>query len=163
MSLKDEIKKTKPFEHPEEEAYLNLLRTTAVLNAEFERPLKESGLSEPQYNVLRILRGVGGNGAACSEVGARMVTRVPDVTRLVDRLEAAGLVGRCRITEDRRVVQVKITQKGLDLLAELDEPLLALNKKVMRHMTRAELNELSRLLVKLRHAPEENGSNGRPG
>jgi DNA-binding MarR family transcriptional regulator len=92
-----------------------------------------------------------------------MVTRVPDVTRLVDRLDAAGLVGRCRITEDRRVVQVKITQKGLDLLAALDEPLLALNKKVMRHMTRAELNELSRLLVKLRHPPEGNGSNGHPG
>jgi DNA-binding MarR family transcriptional regulator len=90
-----------------------------------------------------------------------MITRVPDVTRLVDRLEAAGLVERCRISEDRRVVQVKITRKGLDLLAELDEPLVALNKELMSHMTRAELNDLSRLLVKLRHPPEER-ANGSP-
>ena len=75
MALKDEIKKNKPFEHPDEEAYLNLLRTTAVLSAEFERPLKQHGLSEPQYNVLRILRGIGGCGAQCSEIGARMITR----------------------------------------------------------------------------------------
>ena len=155
MSLKDEIKKKKPFEHPEEEAYLNLLRTTAVLFAEFERPLKEAGLSEPQYNVLRILRGVGGNGAACSEVGARMITRVPDVTRLVDRLEAAGLVERCRIAQDRRVVQVKITARGLTALAELDEPLIAMNKKLLGHMTRKELDDLIRLLEKARHPPDE--------
>ena len=159
MSLKDEIKKKKPFEHPEEEAYLNLLRTTAVLYAEFERLFKGTGLSEPQYNVLRILRGVGGCGLPSSEVGARMIARVPDVTRLVDRLEAAGLVERCRISQDRRVVQVKITDKGLTTLAEMDEPVLALNKKLLRHMSRDELNELSRLLVKARHPPEESQTN----
>lgn len=155
MALKDEIKKKHPFEHPEEEAYLNLLRTTAVLYAEFERVLKQAGLSEPQYNVLRILRGVGGCGAPCTEVGARMISRVPDVTRLVDRLEAAGLVERCRISQDRRVVQVKITEKGLATLAEMDQPLVDLNKKLLRHMSREELDELSRLLVKARHPPEE--------
>ena len=155
MSLKDEIKKKKPFEHPEEEAYLNLLRTTTVLYARFEALLKQSGLSEPQYNVLRILRGVGGCGLPSSEVGARMITRVPDVTRLVDRLEAAGLVERCRIAQDRRVVQVKITAKGLAALADLDEPLVALNKKLLAHMTRKELDELIRLLEKARHPPEE--------
>jgi len=160
VALKDEIKKKKPFEHPEEEAYLNLLRTTAVLYAQYEQPLKSSGLSEPQYNVLRILRGIGGCGAPCSEIGNRMITRVPDVTRLVDRLEAAGLVERCRIAEDRRVVQVKITRQGLELLAQLDEPLVALGKKLSLHMSREELTELSRLLVKLRHPPEEKGSNG---
>ena len=156
MALKDEIKKKHPFEHPEEEAYLNLLRTTAVLCAEFERVLKQAGLSEPQYNVLRILRGVGGCGAPCTEVGARMISRVPDVTRLVDRLEAAGLVERCRISQDRRVVQVKITDKGLTTLAEMDQPLIDLNKQLLRHMSRDELNELSRLLVKARHPPEKN-------
>ena len=155
MSLKDEIKKKRPFEHPEEEAYLNLLRTTTVLYGQFETLLKQSGLSEPQYNVLRILRGVGGSGLPSSEVGARMITRVPDVTRLVDRLEAAGLVERCRIAQDRRVVQVKITAKGLAALAELDEPLVALNKKLLAHMTRKELDDLIRLLEKARHAPEE--------
>ena len=155
MSLKDEIKKKKPFEHPEEEAYLNLLRTTAVLYAQFEALLKQAGLSEPQYNVLRILRGVGGCGLPSSEVGARMITRVPDVTRLVDRLEAAGLVERCRIAQDRRVVQVKITAKGLAALAELDEPLVTLNKKLLAHMTRKELDDLIRLLEKARHPPDE--------
>ena len=165
MSLKDEIKKKKPFEHPEEEAYLNLLRTTAVLFAQFEALLKHVGLSEPQYNVLRILRGVGGCGLPSTEIGARMITRVPDVTRLVDRLEAAGLVERCRIAEDRRVVQVKITAKGLSALAPLDEPLVALNKKLLRHMTRKELRELIRLLEKMRHPPGEggNGAQGRGG
>ena len=155
MALKDEIKKKKPFEHPEEEAYLNLLRTTTVLYAEFERLFKRTGLSEPQYNVLRILRGVGGSGLPCTEIGARMIARVPDVTRLVDRLEAAGFVERCRISQDRRVVQVKITEKGLKTLAEMDGPVLELNKRLLRHMTRAELDELSRLLVKARQTPQE--------
>jgi DNA-binding MarR family transcriptional regulator len=160
VSLKDEIKKKKPFDHPEEEAYLNLLRTTTVLFSQFEGLLKDAGLSEPQYNVLRILRGVGGCGLPSTEIGARMITRVPDVTRLVDRLEGAGFVDRCRIAEDRRVVQVKVTAKGLTALAALDEPLLSLNKKLMRHMSRKELADLIRLLEKLRHAPEE-GAKGR--
>jgi DNA-binding MarR family transcriptional regulator len=157
VSLKDEIKKRNPFEHIEEEAHLNLVRTTTVLGAEFEGMLKQCGLSEPQYNVLRILRGVGGCGLNSTEIGARMITRVPDVTRLVDRLEAAGLVERCRIAEDRRVVQVKIKAKGLSALAALDEPLVALNKKLLRHMTRKELQELIRLLEKMRHPPDEAG------
>ena len=154
MSLKDEIKKKKPFEHVEEEAYLNLLRTTTVLYAQFECLLKRAGLSEPQYNVLRILRGVGGCGVPCTEIGARMITRVPDITRLVDRLEIAGLVERCRIAEDRRVVQVKISAKGLDTLAGLDAPVVDLNKRLLGHMTRGELQDLIRLLEKMRHQPD---------
>src|SRR5215217_7341850 len=147
--LKDEIKKKKPFESPAEEAYLNLLRTTTVLAADFERLFKHAGLSEPQYNVLRILRGAaagsgsGRVGLPCLEIGARMITRVPDVTRLVDRLEAAGLVERSRTSEDRRVVLVKITKKGLGAIAGLDVPLLEIHKRQMGHMTRAELDELS--------------------
>ena len=157
MSLKEEIKKSKPFDHPEEEAYLNLLRTTGVLYAEFERLFRQTGLSEATYNVLRILRGVGGCGLPITEIGTRLISRVPDVTRLVDRLEASGLVERCRISQDRRVVQVKITEKGMALLAELDEPVVRLNKKLLRHMTRPELDELSRLLVKARHPPDDGG------
>jgi DNA-binding MarR family transcriptional regulator len=149
--LKDEIKKKKPFDDPAEEAYLNLLRTAAVLGADFERLFKDAGLSEPQYNVLRILRGAGGEGLPCLEVGARMITRVPDVTRLVDRLEAAGLVERNRTREDRRVVMIKITQKGLDAIAGLDRPLVEVHKRQMGHMTRRDLEELSRLLEKARH------------
>ena len=156
--LKDEIKKKKPFDDPAEEAYLNLLRTATVLAADFERLFKGAGLSEPQYNVLRILRGAGGDGLPCLEVGARMITRVPDVTRLVDRLEAAGLVERNRTSEDRRVVMVKITPKGLEAIAALDRPLRETHKRQMGHMSRRELEELSRLLVKARHpdgAPTE--------
>lgn len=151
VELRDEIKKKRPFEHPEEEAYLNLLRTSAILIADFERLFKECGLSEPQYNVLRILRGAGGGGLPCLEIGSRMITRVPDTTRLVDRLEAAGYVERARIDEDRRVVLVKITKKGLAAIAPLDDKLLEIHKKQMGHMSREELEELSRLLVKARH------------
>jgi DNA-binding MarR family transcriptional regulator len=152
--LKDEIKKKRPFETPAEEAYLNLLRTTTVLAADFERLFKDAGLSEPQYNVLRILRGAGtGTGATglpCLEIASRMITRVPDITRLVDRLEAAGLVERARTSEDRRVVLVKITNKGLDAIAPLDAKLAEVHRRQMGHMTRRELEELSRLLVKAR-------------
>src|SRR4051794_4256717 len=101
MGLKDEIKKRNAFKHPEEEALLNLVRTATALSSEFEQLFKRCGLSEPQYNVLRILRGVGAEGLPSTEIGGRMVTRVPDVTRLVDRLEAAGLCERCRTPEDR--------------------------------------------------------------
>jgi DNA-binding MarR family transcriptional regulator len=155
--LKDEIKKKKPFDDPTEEAYLNLLRTATVLAADFERLFKNAGLSEPQYNVLRILRGAGGDGLPCLEVGARMITRVPDVTRLVDRLEAAGLVDRNRTREDRRVVMVKITGKGLEAVGALDRPLREIHKRQMGHMNRRELEELSRLLVKARH-PDGGGT-----
>lgn len=151
VSLKDEIKKQKPFEHAEEEVYLNLLRTTSVLFADFERLFKACGLSEPQYNVLRILRGVGGDGLPSTEIAGRMITRVPDITRLVDRLEAAGFVERSRTHEDRRVVLVRIKPRGLKALADLDQPLLELHKRQLKHMTRKELEELSRLLVKARH------------
>jgi len=152
--LKDEIKKKKPFDNPAEEAYLNLLRTTTMLAADFERLFKQAGLSEPQYNVLRILRGAGGGGTGlglpCLEIASRMITRVPDITRLVDRLEAAGLVERSRTSEDRRVVLVKITKKGLDAIAPLDAPGVEMLKRLMGHMSRKELDELSRLLVKAR-------------
>lgn len=151
VSLREEIKKQKPFEHPEEETYLNLLRTATVLFADFERLFKQCGLSEPQYNVLRILRGAGGDGLPSTDIAGRMITRVPDVTRLVDRLEAAGLVERARTPEDRRVVLVRITDKGRNVLADLDRPLLGLHKRQLKHMTRDELKELSRLLVKARH------------
>lgn len=150
MALKDEIKKRKPFDHPEEEALLNLVRTTTLLQADFDQLMKQCGLSEPQYNVLRILRGVGPGGLPSTEIADRMITRVPDITRLVDRLESAGLVERCRTPEDRRVVIVKIMPKGRESLAGLDEPITQLHLQQLGHLTRAELAELNRLLVKAR-------------
>lgn len=161
MNLKDEIKKRLPFESPAEEAYLNLVRTHSVLMGEFEGLLKTHDLSEPKYNVLRILRGAksndeyGGAGVPSLEIGARMVARVPDVTRLVDRLEADGLVVRRRCDRDRRVVYVQITEKGLDMLAALDGPSREHLQAISQGLTPLEWQELSRLLVKARQRPLE--------
>jgi DNA-binding MarR family transcriptional regulator len=109
--LQTEIKKRKPFESAAEEAYLNLLRTTTVLMADFDQLFRQYGVTEQQYNVLRILRGAG-EPLPSLEVASRMITRVPDITRLVDRLETAGLVARRRCTEDRRVVYVESPPKA---------------------------------------------------
>jgi DNA-binding MarR family transcriptional regulator len=149
--LQDELKKRLPFDSPEQEAMLNLLRTNDTFELEFVRLFRQHGLSPPQYNILRILRGSGGEGLPCLEVAGRMVTCVPDITRLIDRLERAGLVARTRSNEDRRVVQVSILARGLDLLKALDEPVLALHKRLIGHLSRDELAELNRLLVKARN------------
>ena len=155
-TLKDEIGKRQPFTSPEEEAHLNMLRTVSVLDAAFAPLFRAKGLSEPTYNILRVLRGhstapdSNPAGIPCQVIGDQLVSRLPDVTRLVDRLEAAGLVKRSRTKEDRRLVLVGITKKGLSLLAELDKPLAELSRSLFRHMTRAELADLSRLLTKVR-------------
>jgi DNA-binding MarR family transcriptional regulator len=157
-SLKDDIGKRSPFEVPEQEAYLNLLRTKNELEGEMQALFKGRGLSEATYNALRILRGEMQGGAAgvpCQVIGDRLITRVPDVTRLIDRLEHSGLAKRARTTQDRRVVLVSITKKGLSLLESLDKPLMEVHKRQLRHMTREDLADLNRLLVKARH-PEGN-------
>ncbi|HYE60883.1 MAG TPA: MarR family transcriptional regulator [Phycisphaerales bacterium] len=156
--LAAEINKKRPFDLPEQEAWLNLLRTLSVLAEPVERMFKEHGLSEATYNALRILRGSGQAGRACSEIGRDMVTRVPDVTRIVDRLEKEGWATRCRVPEDRRVVLIKITEKGLALLARLDEPIRQLHKRQFAGLTKAEVQELSRLLEKVRGSAGENAS-----
>lgn len=158
QSLRDELGKRRPFEHPEQEAWINLMRSASVLDADFERLLDPHGLSMATYNVLRIVRGESAErtdvGIPCQMIGARLITRVPDVTRLVDRLERAGLVKRQRTSEDRRVVLVALTRKGMDLLARLDDPVRDLHKSQMRHLTKAEITTLSDLLYKLRHPGE---------
>lgn len=145
-SLQQEIKKKKPFDIPEQEAFLNIIRTASFLEAEFDALFKRHALTNAQYNVLRILRGEGARMPSLA-VAERLVTRVPDITRLVDRLEQAGLVKRERSTEDRRVVYVSIASKGLALLSSLDEPVRDLHKKQLAHMSRKDLAELSRLLT----------------
>jgi len=150
--LAAEIGKRKPFDSPEQEAHLNLLRTHGVLTAEFHRRFKGYKLSEAVYNCLRILRG-GDNGNTpkpCSQIGTMMIAQVPDVTRIVDRLEKMGLATRQRTADDRRVVLVALTKKGLDLLAKLDKPVQDLHKQQLGHMTKTELTELIRLLEKAR-------------
>jgi DNA-binding MarR family transcriptional regulator len=132
----------------EHEVYFCLLRTYESLAGEFNRLFASKGLSHFQYNVLRILRGAGDPGVTCSGIGERMINRVPDITRLVDRLVSAGVVDRNRPEADRRVVLIRLTEKGRTLLAELDEPVLELHRKQFAHMEPAELYELKRLLEK---------------
>jgi DNA-binding MarR family transcriptional regulator len=153
MALQHEIGKRHPFHSPEEEAHLNLLRTAVVLDAGHARLFKLYGLSASTYNILRILRGeaaAGNEAIPMQTIGERLITRVPDVTRLVDRLERAGFVERCRTREDRRLVLVSITGPGLAALEALDTPLEQLLQQQFAHMTREELAQLSRLLVKAR-------------
>ena len=148
--LQKELQKKKPFECPEQEVAINLLRTTDFLSREGHALFERHGISGQQYNVLRILRGHRETGLPCQKIVAQMITQMPDITRLVDRLEASGFVRRERTEQDRRLVIVHITALGMDLLAELDQPILDLHRGQMKHMTRAELAELSRLLEKLR-------------
>jgi DNA-binding MarR family transcriptional regulator len=149
-ALQHEVNKKKPFEALEQEAYLNLVRTAAELEGPLLGILKPHGLTPSTYNVLRILRGAGKNGRHASDIGCDMVVRVPDVTRLVDRLVQRGLVERERSTSDRRVVTVRITRAGLALLKVLDEPVLETHRSQLGHLKREELAELSRLLEKAR-------------
>jgi len=150
QTLQHEIGKKKPFDSPAEEAYLNVLRTAAALEGDILPLLKAAGLTESSYNALRILRGHNPAGCPCGVVGDHMVVRVPDVTRLLDRLEHAGLAVRERDTADRRVVIAKITPKGLDTLAALDAPLREAHHEQLAHMTPDELRALNALLVKAR-------------
>jgi DNA-binding MarR family transcriptional regulator len=145
--LRDEIKQAKPFSSLEQEAHLNLERTTAVLGHAFAEALKRFDITPTQYNVLRILRGAGVSGLCRNEVRDRMIAQVPDVTRLLDRLEEAGFIARERQTNDRRQVLTLITQEGLGLLAELDEPVATMHKRALGHMTADQLKQLTELLA----------------
>jgi len=136
--------------HPlSQQVYLNLTRVHEALQAGVNKLCKSYGLSPFQYNVLRILRGAGPEGLPSRAIGDRMLHRVPDITRLIDRLEAAGLVVRRRSTTDRRVVRVCLARKALELLASIDSPLLALHEEYLRHLAEDELDQLNRMLLKL--------------
>jgi DNA-binding MarR family transcriptional regulator len=135
--------------------FVNLMRTADLLARGAEDLLKPHNLSGTQYNVLRILRGAGEAGLACREVGCRLITRDPDITRLLDRMEARGLIVRARETDDRRVVKTRITAEGLRLLAALDEPVRALHRRQLRHLSPKQLRQLSDWLDLARKSTEE--------
>jgi DNA-binding MarR family transcriptional regulator len=148
--LQHELKKKRPFESPEQEAALNIVRTSDRLQIRGARLFREYGLKSPsQYNVLRILRGEG-KPLPILEIASRTVTVVPGITGLIDRLEKAGFVNRVRCERDRRVIYVALTDHGTRTLAELDEPIVAMNRKLLGHLSQAELKELIRLLEKVR-------------
>jgi len=134
--------------------FVNLLRAADALARGAEALLKPTGLSATQYNVLRILRGAGQEGLACREVGCRMISRDPDITRLMDRMESRGLIARARGEEDRRVVKSRLTAEGLRILVELDAPVQELHRRQLHHLPAKELRQLSRLLERARTQAE---------
>jgi DNA-binding MarR family transcriptional regulator len=148
--LMTELKQTRPFRSAREEAFLSIQRTAAVLEHAFETFLKPRGITGTQYNVLRILRGAGQRGLCRSEIGERMVRRVPDVTRLLDRLEEQGLVGRARGGGDRRFVNTTITRAGLDVLADLDDGVAEFHQRELGHVDEQSLKALVGLLAETR-------------
>ncbi len=149
-NLQDEIGKKKPFELAEEEAYLNVRRTAATLESFFGKLFRKSGLSEATYNVLRILRSAGDEGRCWSDIREDLVVQVPDVTRLIDRLEKAGHVERVRCDKDRRKVYVRITAQGREIVENLDDPVRQLLRQRLGHVSEADLRRLSRLLERVR-------------
>lgn len=150
-TLRDELKMTRPFRSLEEEAVLNIARTAAVIEHAGADAMRSFDLTTTQYNVLRILRGAGGAGLCRNEVGERLVTKVPDVTRLLDRMEAAGLISRERGTSDRRFVSTRITEKGLKLLEKIDRELPAMHQRQLGHVSQKKLRELIDLLEEVRN------------
>ena len=147
--LQHELKKKRPFESPEEEALLSVVRTSDRLQIRSARLLREHGLTPSQYNILRILRGEG-KPLPILEIASRTITVVPGITGLIDRLEQAGFVNRLRCEKDRRVIYVALTDQGTKTLADLDEPLLTLHRKLTGHLSQGDLKDLIRLLEKLR-------------
>lgn len=148
--LRQEIKQTKPFDSLADEAFLNLQRTSDFLTRKVAEALKPFGITPPQYNVLRILRGAGEQGLINREIGERMLTFVPDVTRMLDRLEARNLICRERGIADRRLVTACITAEGLELLSNLDEVFHDFHKHLLGGCSENELSDLIDMLEKLR-------------
>jgi DNA-binding MarR family transcriptional regulator len=152
-TLREEIKQTKPFTSLEQEAQLSVIRTGAMLMDEIEQFLRPYEITATQYNVLRILRGAEPNGLCRNELRDRMLTRMPDMTRLLDRLEESGLVDRERQDHDRRMVRSRISSSGLKLLADLDGVTQEEEKRRFGHLNEQQLRTLIELLAIVRSGP----------
>jgi len=144
-----ETSKTKRIGSREEDVFLELIRTADLLSRRADQLLKNEDLSMTQYNVLRILRG-SPEGLSCGDISSRMITRDPDITRLLDRMEKRGLISRSRETIDRRMVIAKITSTGLELLTRLDKPVQDTHRAQFGHLGEKRLKELSELLAACR-------------
>ena len=156
--LASELKQTKPFASPVQEAVLSIKRTAALLELRLAELLRPYGVTPTQYNVLRILRGAGAEGLPRCEVQGRLVAPVADTTRLLDRLEKMGLVSRARNTEDRRVVTSKITPRGLALLDKVAAPLRQFEENEVGQVSDARLRTLIGVLDEVRrHTPCHRG------
>ena len=149
-SLQSELKQRKPFGSPEQEASLSIARTAALLDHATAEALKPHGITPTEYNALRILRGAEPEGLCRNEVRDRLVARVPDATRLLDRLDDMGFVVRERQGDDRRFVRSRITRAGLELLSSLDGVMQALHRRHLGHLGERKLRTLIDLLAETR-------------
>src|ERR1700688_2531305 len=143
--------------------FVALMQIADAFGAQAEQVIKTAGLTAAQYNVLRILRGAGPAGLACREIGERMISRDPDITRLLDRMEKRSLITRKRQSDDRRVVKTFITPQGLELLKILDRPVSALHKRQFQNVAPAKLKVLAAMLEEIRsqQAGQEAGCDSR--
>ena len=148
--LQAELKQNKPFETLEDEVFINIIRTAEVFNRKQTEFLKNYDLTPSQFNVLRILRGAEPDGLICREIGERMVAFDPDVTKLLDRLEAKDLVIRERQQTDRRVITVRVSEEGLKLLKKIDRPILDFANDLLGHLNEKKLRALNELVEEAR-------------
>lgn len=148
--LAAEIKQTKPFSSIQVEVLLNLARTADEITRRMELFFRQWKITGTQYNVLRIVAGAGSEGILCSEVGARMVTRTPDTTRLLDRIERTGYIRRERSTTDRRAIRVLLTDAGAELLRSVRSAEESYVRGLFPELTERELTDFNRLLEKAR-------------
>ncbi|MBA2682940.1 MAG: MarR family transcriptional regulator [Gemmatimonadaceae bacterium] len=152
--LVEEIKQTKPFERPSDEALLSIVRTASVLEHATNELLRPFGLTTTQYNVLRILRGAGAAGLCGKEIGERMVSRVPDVSRLLDRMESMELIGKERDATDRRHITARLTLKGRRLLEEATTPeFIAFGRDRMARLSARTIEAVNEALAVIRETP----------
>lgn len=151
-ALQQELKQQKPFHSSAQEAALGVMRTADLIHRRVAEILQPFGVSNQQYNVLRILRGAGERGLPTLEIGERMIEHSPGITRLVDRLIAHGWAERVRCTNDRRVVYCRISPAGLELLARADAPMRDADDTIMGSLSEAEQRELIGLLDRVRGA-----------
>jgi DNA-binding MarR family transcriptional regulator len=154
-SLKLEIVQEPPFASLEEEALLNLMRTSDTVHRAFQRKTRDWGVTSTQYNVLRILRGAEPRGLTCAAIGSRMITAEPDITRLLGRLKTLKLIRQRRDPKDRRVVWTQISQAGLDLLKAMAPVIERAPKELLGNMNKADLEEFIRLLELARKKSQE--------
>jgi DNA-binding MarR family transcriptional regulator len=155
--LASQLKKRSPFSLLEQEVVVSLLRTNDLFQHRFGQLFRQYDLTQPQYNILRILVGEG-DKLPSLEIASRMITIVPAITALIDKLEAKGLVQRERCEQDRRVWYVRLTKKGVKLIEEMHQPNLAMHKRLVGHLSKADAEQLLVLLEKARVAVEEQSS-----
>lgn len=150
-TIVEELKQTRPFTSPAQEATVALLRTTDVVKRQLARVVEKERITLQQYNVLRILRGARGEPLSALEITERLIEETPGVSRLLDRLVAKGLVRRERSAQDRRMLECFVTDRGLQLLARLDDPVNRADADVLRGLNRKQLTILNDLLARIRH------------